>query len=94
MTISAESLVAFVGLAAAVSTAVIVLFRWAEDQDRLKHEQLRRDVANEIRAEFYQHLLELNVAWLSSTPQQRETLTGLTEEAKSQLRESQDTSSV
>ena len=74
MTISPESFLAFLGVAAAVMTAVLVLFRWVEDQDNAKHEQLRQEISNEIRAEIYRNLLELNVKWLSSTSEQRDTI--------------------
>ena len=74
MTISIELLLAYIVTAAAVLSAVLGLFRWADSQDRAKHDQLRREIRNEVLAEIYSRLLELNVSWLSSNPQQRETL--------------------
>lgn len=77
MAISPEALIAFLGVAAGVVTAVVVLFRWVEDQDNAKHEQLRQEISNEIRAEIYRNLLELNVKWLSSSSENRETIKSL-----------------
>ena len=87
LNISPEAFVAFMAMSAGVVAAVIALFRWVEDQDNAKHEQLRREISSEIRAEFYRHLLELNVAWLSANPQQREALKLSADEAESQLQE-------
>ena len=81
-------------MSAGVVAAVIALFRWVEDQDNAKHEQLRREISSEIRAEFYRHLLELNVAWLSANPQQREALKLSVDEAESQLQEDNERNST
>lgn len=71
-------------------TAVLVLFRWVEDQDNAKHEQLRQEISNEIRAEIYRNLLELNVKWLSSTSEQRDTIERLSDDIDNQMQENQE----
>ena len=77
MTISTELLLAYIATCAAAVTAVVALFRWAENQERARHEQARREIRSEVLAEVYSRLLELNVAWLSSSPDQREKLQDL-----------------
>ncbi len=71
MRIEPEFLLAFFAACASLVSSVVVLFRWAKDMDRAKHEQLRREISNEIRGDIYRHLLELNMQWLSSSQAQR-----------------------
>jgi len=52
-------------------SALFVFYKWAVDQENAKIDQLRRDIRNEIRAEIYRELLELNVQWLSGNATQR-----------------------
>ena len=74
MTIDPEVLLASLAACAAIVTALISLVRWVDQQDKARYEQVRREIRNEVRAEIYSRLLELNVSWLSSNPKQRETL--------------------
>lgn len=71
---------AFVGVCAAMVTAIVGLFRWADDQERSRYEQLRREITNEVQAKIYRHLLDLNMQWLTSNPKQRETAERLAKE--------------
>ena len=80
MTINLELLVPFIGAIAALASALLVLFKWAEAQDNDKHDQLRREIRNEIRAEIYRDLLELNVQWLSQSETRRNTVARLSDE--------------
>ncbi len=89
MPINSELLAAFIGAIAALLSALFVFYKWAEEQDNAKHEQLRREISNEIRAEIYRDLLELNVQWLSQSAAQRNTLRCLSDEANDQAVESQ-----
>lgn len=82
MTVSIELLLAYIVAAAAVVSAVMALFSWADKQERAKYEQVRRDIRNEVLAEVYSRLLELNVSWLSSSPRQRATLQDFAGELK------------
>ena len=69
-----ETVAIFIGAIAAVASVTVVLFKWAEEQENAKHEQRRRELRNEIRAEIYRELLELNVQWLSGSATQRNLL--------------------
>lgn len=91
MTINPELLAAFIGAIAALLSALFVFYKWAEEQDNAKHEQLRREIRNEIRAEIYRDLLELNVKWLSQGEAQRNTLTRLADEENDRSLESRTT---
>ena len=82
MTIDPELLLAGLAVFAALATAVITVVRWVESQERAKYEQVRRDIRNEVLAEVYSRLLELNVSWLSSSPRQRATLEDFAGELK------------
>ena len=74
MTINLELLAPFVGAIAALASALFVLFKWADEQENSKHEQRSREIRNEIRAEIYRDLLELNVEWLSQSANRNATL--------------------
>ena len=58
---------------------MVVLFKWAEEQENAKHEQRHQELRNEIRAEIYRELLELNVHWLSGSATQRNLLRRLSD---------------
>lgn len=87
MDIDLTTIAAFLGSIAAIISALFVLFKWAEDQENAKHEQLRRDISNEVRAEIYKSLLELDSVRLLKSPRQLETLERLSDEANEQLSE-------
>lgn len=74
-----ETVAIFIGAIAAVASVTVVLFKWAEEQENAKHEQRRRELRNEIRAEIYRELLELNVHWLSGSATQRNLLSRLSD---------------
>ena len=74
-----DLLVAFIGALAALLSALFVFYKWAVDQENAKIDQLRRELRNEIRAEIYRELLELNVHWLSGTVTQRNLLRRLSD---------------
>ncbi len=80
MVFDPELLLALMGAIAALFSALFVFYKWAEEQENAKHEQLRREIVNEVRADIYRHLLELNVKWLSSSAEQRETIKRLADE--------------
>lgn len=84
MSLDPELLLALIGAVAALISALFVFHKWAEEQDNAKHEQLRREIANEVRAEIYRDLLEMNVKWLSSSAERRETITRLVDEDSNQ----------
>ena len=79
MTFDADLLVAFIGALAALLSALFVFYKWAVDQENAKIDQLRRELRNEIRAEIYRELLELNVHWLSGSATQRNLLSRLSD---------------
>ena len=87
MNIDLETLAAFIGSIAAFVSALFVFYNWAEDQDNAKHEQLRRDIGNEVRAEIYKALLELDSVRLLQGQDQRQTLKRLYDEADEQASE-------
>lgn len=74
MNIDLGTLAALIGSVAAFLSALFVFYKWAEDQDNAKHDQLRRDISNEVRAEIYRDLLELDSVRLRQSKDQRETL--------------------
>ena len=80
MTINLDLLVPFIGAIAAFASVLIVYSKWLEEQDNDKHDQLRREIRNEIRAEIYRDLLELNVQWLSQSETRRNTVARLSDE--------------
>ncbi|MDE2853036.1 MAG: hypothetical protein OXN88_02575 [Chloroflexota bacterium] len=84
MNLDLGTLAALVGSIAAFLSALFVFYKWAEDQDNAKHEQLRRDISNEVRAEIYKALLELDSVRLLQNRDQRETLVRLSDEADDQ----------
>lgn len=79
MTFDLELLIAFIGALAALLSALFVFYKWAVDQENAKIEQLRREMRNEIRAEIYRELLELNVQWLSGNATQHNLLRRLSD---------------
>ncbi len=79
MALDPELLIAFVGALAALLSALFVFYKWAVDQESAKIDQLRRELRNEIRAEIYRELLELNVQWLTGNAEQRNLLSRLTD---------------
>ncbi len=84
MNIDLGTIAAFLGAIAAFVSALFVLYKWAEDQEAAKHEQLRRDISNEVRAEIYKSLLELDSVRLLESQGQRKTLKRLSDEANEQ----------
>ena len=80
MTLNLEILAAFIGSIAALLSALFVFYKWAVDQENAKNDQLRRELKNEIRAEIYRELLQLNVQWLSGNEVQRNTIRRLSGE--------------
>jgi len=74
MAFDLELIIAFIGALAALLSALFVFYKWAVDQENAKIDQLRREIRNEIRAEIYRDLLELNVQWLSGSATQRNFL--------------------
>ena len=80
MTPTLEILAAFIGSIAAFVSALFVFYKWAADQEDAKNQQLRREIKNEVRAEIYRDLLNLNVQWLSGTEHQRRTIRHLSGE--------------
>jgi len=87
MNLDLGTLAALVGSIAAFLSALFVFYKWAEDQDNAKHEQLRRNISNEVRAEIYKALLELDSVRLLQNRDQRETLVRLSDEADDQASE-------
>ncbi|MDE2747965.1 MAG: hypothetical protein OXI34_03270 [Chloroflexota bacterium] len=87
MNLDLGTLAALVGSIAAFLSALFVFYKWAEDQDNAKHEQLRRDISNEVRAEIYKALLELDSVRLLQNRDQRETLVRLSDKADDQASE-------
>jgi hypothetical protein len=79
MAFDLELLIAFIGALAALVSALFVFYKWAVDQENAKIDQLRRELKNEIRAEIYRELLELNVQWLSGSTTQRNLLRRLSD---------------
>lgn len=71
MTFDLELIIAFFGALAALFSALFVFYKWAVDQENARIDQLRREVRNEIRAEIYRELLELNILWLTGSATQR-----------------------
>jgi len=76
-----------IGSVAAFLSALFVFYKWAEDQESAKRDQLRRDISNEVRAEIYKALLELDSVRLLNSQDQRETLKRLADDADDQARE-------
>ena len=74
MVIKPELLVAMDGAVAAFVSAIVLLLRWVEEQDNNRYELLRREVSNEVRAEIGGAMLNLNVQWLSSAPETRDSV--------------------
>ena len=87
MNLDLATIAAFLGSIAAFVSALFVLYKWAEDQENAKHEQLRRDIGNEVRAEIYKSLLELDSVRLLKSQRQLETLERLSDEAIEQSSE-------
>ncbi len=87
MDLDLGTIAALIGSIAAFLSALFVFYKWAEEQDNAKHEQLRRDIGNEVRAEIYKALLELDSVRLLQNRDQRETLVRLTDEADDQASE-------
>ena len=87
MDLDLGTIAALVGSIAAFLSALFVFYKWAEEQDNAKHEQLRRDIGNEVRAEIYKALLELDSVRLLQNRDQRETLVRLSDEADDQASE-------
>ncbi len=79
MTFDIDLLIAFIGALAALLSALFVFYKWAVDQENAKIDQLRRELRNEIRAEIYRELRELNVHWLSGSATQRNLLRSLSD---------------
>ena len=79
MAFDLELLIAFIGALAALVSALFVFYKWAVDQENAKIDQLRRELKNEIRAEIYRELLELNVQWLSGSSTQHNLLRRLSD---------------
>ena len=87
MDLDLGTIAALIGSIAAFLSALFVFYKWAEEQDNAKHEQLRRDIGNEVRAEIYKALLELDSVRLLQNRDQRETLVRLSDEADDQASE-------
>ena len=87
MNLDLGTIAALIGSVAAFLSALFVFYKWAEDQESAKRDQLRRDISNEVRAEIYKALLELDSVRLLNSQDQRETLKRLAEEADDQARE-------
>lgn len=87
MNLDLGTLAALIGSVAAFLSALFVFYKWAEDQENAKREQLRRDISNEVRAEIYKALLELDSVRLLQSQDQRETLKRLSDEANDQASE-------
>lgn len=87
MNLDLGTIAALIGSVAAFLSALFVFYKWAEDQESAKRDQLRRDISNEVRAEIYKALLELDSVRLLNSQDQRETLKRLADEADDQARE-------
>ena len=74
MSLNLDTLPALIGSIAALASALFVFYKWLVDQENARHEQQHRQTKNEIRAEIYRELLELNVLWLSGNEAQRQTI--------------------
>ena len=74
MTINQELLAPFIGALAAIASVLLVFFKWADEQEKAKHEQRSREIRNVVLAEVYRELLRLNVQWLSGNEAQRNVL--------------------
>ncbi len=87
MNLDLGTIAALIGSVAAFLSALFVFYKWAEDQESAKRDQLRRDISNEVRAEIYKALLELDSVRLLNSQDQRETLKRLADEADDQAHE-------
>ena len=72
-----------------LASTVFIVYKWLEDQDRENREQLRRDIINEVRAEIYRALLELDSSRFVQTPEKRETLRRLIDDVEDDASEIQ-----
>lgn len=92
MNLDLGTVAALIGSIAALLSALFLFYKWAEDQENAKRENLRREISNEVRAEIYRALLELDSVRLLQSQDQRDTLKRLADEANDQASEKTESS--